>query len=398
MATTALRGEVLRESRHLQIVEILERVGQAIEITDTQYEAAKKHYEAVGAWLAESDNPSLRDALVYAQGSVSLHTTVRPLEREEYDVDLVCQIPAFPVTGLPSDLKALVGGRLHEHQHYRTILEEKPRCWRLTYAGQFHLDVTPSIPNLAGLSGGELVADSRARCWKPSNPKGYRAWFGEQARRVLVVSGARPMHLEQRADVEALPARLRLAGVLRRTVQLSKRHRDLSFRGKATNIAPISIIITTLLARSYAYCAATSTYDTEYDALLEVMRQMPLHIERVGRNGRVQYAVPNPTAPAENFAEKWNSDPALAEAFFVWHDSLVRDFSELQEVLGIDALGKSLGAAVGETTARRVMEERVQALCLARQNRTLSVVPGIGLAAGTASRGVSVKPNTFFGA
>ena len=32
-----------------------------------------------------------------------------------------------------------------------------PRCWRLSYANEFHMDITPSIPNPNCRFGGELV-------------------------------------------------------------------------------------------------------------------------------------------------------------------------------------------------------------------------------------------------
>ena len=56
-------------------------------------------------------------------------------------------------------------------------------------------------------------------------------------------------------------------GILRRVVQILKRHRDHYFIGRAPSLAPISIIITTLAARSYDDCALGSIYDSEFDVL-----------------------------------------------------------------------------------------------------------------------------------
>ncbi len=47
-----------------------------------------------------------------------------------------------------------------------------------------------------------------------------------------------------RAEVEALPGPTRFKGVLRRCVQLFKRHRDVFFAARALELAPISIIPT----------------------------------------------------------------------------------------------------------------------------------------------------------
>ena len=51
---------------------------------------------------------------------------------------------------------------------------------------------------------------------------------------------------EGRADIEPFPAQSNIKGILRRIVQLLKRHRDIAFADVKEDIAPISIIITTL--------------------------------------------------------------------------------------------------------------------------------------------------------
>ena len=52
-------------------------------------------------------------------------------------------------------MKKTIGDRLRANGYYAPLLEEKPRCWRLSYANEFHLDITPSIPNLECANGGE---------------------------------------------------------------------------------------------------------------------------------------------------------------------------------------------------------------------------------------------------
>ena len=42
-------------------------------------------------------------------------------------------------------------------------------------------------------------------------------------------------------------------GILPRTVQLAKRHRDIHFQSLDPCLAPISVIITTLTSRSYEF-------------------------------------------------------------------------------------------------------------------------------------------------
>lgn len=88
---------------------------------------------------------------------------------------MVCRLTNRAAGLPPAEVKRLLGMRLRANGRYAPILEEMPRCWRLNYANEFHMDITPSIPNLLCASGDELVPDKTLRCWKASNPKGYRA-------------------------------------------------------------------------------------------------------------------------------------------------------------------------------------------------------------------------------
>ncbi|WP_051183148.1 nucleotidyltransferase domain-containing protein [Desulfocurvibacter africanus] len=170
--------EVMRKT---QLTGLLELICQALELTKTQFETAEDRYGAVGRWLAEAESPLIETATVYPQGSMSLGTTVKPLGRNEFDIDLVCHTPRGKQYMEPSALKKLIGDRLRTNERYRPILEEKPRCWRLNYAGDFHLDITPTIPNPACRRGGELAPDKKLKEWKETNPQGYKDWFEQLA-------------------------------------------------------------------------------------------------------------------------------------------------------------------------------------------------------------------------
>src|SRR5260370_42444320 len=106
-----------------------------------------------------------------------------------------------------------------------------PRCWRLSYANEFHMDITPSIPNPNCRLGGELVPDKTLKVWKPSNPKGYQRLFDERAKLVPIIrlrkSAAAADTAE--ANVEPYPTAGGFKGILRRIVQIAKRHRDMHF-------------------------------------------------------------------------------------------------------------------------------------------------------------------------
>lgn len=389
-----IQPSILLKKAH--IAGVLEHICQALELSESQQRLARERYEAVGNWLASSDDPMLRGLTIYPQGSVPLGTTVKPIARQEHDVDLVGWNAALPATTLPSALKKAIGDRLRQSGHYKDILEEKPRCWRINYANEFHLDITPSISNPTCDAGGELVPDKPLKCWKPSNPKGYRAWFASKASlepkyRLTKSLGSG----EVRANVEPFPTQAPLKGVLRRTVQLAKRHRDVYFAESDPSLAPISIIITTLAAQSYAYCVSSFVFDTELDVLEAVIRLMPAFIEKGYRNGVRQWYVWNETTDGENFAEKWNRDLKLANAFDVWHARALDDIEKMIELAGLDTLNKSLAASFGEAPVAKAMGNLTSAVSSARGAGGLTIKPTVGLTAGA---GTLVRTNTFFGA
>ena len=391
-------ADVLKKA---QITGLLEGICQALELTDTQFRNASDRYESVGRWLSGADNPLLAGATVYPQGSISISTTVKPLGQNEYDVDLICLVPGLTPAASPAALKSLIGARLRQNDRYAVILEEKNRCWRLNYANEFHLDLTPTIPNPNCNQGGELLPDKRLAAgqlvgWRETNPKGYRKWFEEHANLRPRLRLEEAEFVDVRSNVESLPEPTRFKGILRRCVQLCKRHRDVWFKNRDRDISPISIIITTLAARSYGHCVANRFLDTELDVLFEVVRNMPRFIDVLSMGGKKIYIVRNETTREENFADKWNSDPRLAHAFFAWQKQAVADLERLATLSGLDQMGKQLSISFGESESKRALGGLVAVISEARTQGRLSVSPGLGLAIGV-GRSVPVRSNNFFG-
>jgi len=384
--------------RKAEIFTVLSHLCRDLELTETQLKSAQVSYEAVGLYLSSSEHPYLKSLRMYVHGSTALGTTVKPITSEEHDVDLIAHAPDYPVDHGASALKKLIGDHLKENGRYAPILEEKKRCWRINYAREFHLDITPAITNPSCSNGGELVPDKQARDWKPSNPKGYKALF---ERRVAL----RPQMLLQKmvaadsaefASVEDFPHHGN-KGILQLIVQLAKRHRDIYFKDVTEDIAPISIIITTLAARAYEFCVERFSFDTEIDVLIATLRMMPHFIERPVIDGRKFYVVPNETTAGENFAERWNSEPARAMAFYTWQAEALQDFENIAAAEGIDTITKLLEQALGTGPTRKVLDARTRVISQARKAQTLFVAPIVGLTVSSSASATQVRPNTYFG-
>jgi hypothetical protein len=385
--------------RKNQAVGILERVCQAFEPTPTQRQLAEDRYGAVGGWVSEAETWLFESAKIYAQGSFATGTTVRPIDRDEFDVDLVIFFPHGSQTITPSALKRMLGDRLRAHGTYRQMLEEMGRCWRVNYANEFHLDITPSIPNPACYQDGELVPDKKAQCWKASNPTGYRDWFNKQADLQPRIRLQKAIAMdEKRAGIEPFPKHSMRKGVLRRIVQLSKRHRDLWFQGKDPTQRPISVILNTLAAQAYKFCVGQD-YDTEFDLMHEVVRLMPVFIDKHEVAGQRLWCIWNPTASGENFAERWNTDPARADAFFEWHASFASLLERITQPMGTDVIARDLKKSFGPVPVQRAFDDMISEVEAARQGSLLSIAPAAGLVIGAPTPlAMPVPRNTFYGA
>ena len=92
-----------------------------------------------------------------------------------------------------------------------------------------------------------------------------------------------------------------------------------SFLDWNQDVAPASIIITTIAAKLY-------DHETDYVELFEkIIKRFAQQIEN--RSG--VYWVANPVNAAENFADRWISDLKKREAFFEWLHKVNADFSKL---------------------------------------------------------------------
>ena len=382
--------------RRAQIFTILEEICQELELTETQFERARQAYEAVARCLSDSNDRLLAGIYVYLQGSGALGTSVKPIGQDEFDVDLIAFAPAVLASVPPATLKQAIGDRLAEYKTYAEILEEKKRCWRLNYAGEFHLDISPTITNPDCGNGGELVPDRRLRRWHPTNPRAFKDLFDRRAGMQPSLIRIRAAMQKDEAAAEPFPVRQTVKGILRRTVQLLKRHRDYHFLNITEEVAPISVIITTLAMRSYEYCVRKRVFDDELEVLVETIRMMPHFIEHPAINGKQIYAVWNETTQGENFADRWNAEPARAAAFYEWQAKALADFEAIRDATGFDKIALNMDS-LGERIVKKVFDARTQAVSSARTKSSLLVSPAVGLSVTPAAAAMRVPKNDFFG-
>lgn len=334
-----------------KINDLLENIGQVLDITEAQHELVEQRYTAVANQLSkEGSRLSVYKPEILPQGSFLLGTMIRPvMEEDELDVDLVCRLTGKKIDWAQINLKHEVKNQLIDNNdNYKRMLDEEGnRCWTLIYADEkFHLDILPALVgnnnhvNLSERSYSNLdktdldnislrITDRREHnytteinpnYWLKSNPFGYVAWFKERSN----VNALRTVLLSE--SVTPLPDYKKVKDPLIRVVQILKRHRDIMFGGDDDK--PISIIITTLAAKAY------NKEINVIDALVNILNTMHLHMKRVysEKHSKEIWWINNPVNDEENFADRWPNEKQKEENFFSWLEKAKTDFGALQNM------------------------------------------------------------------
>jgi hypothetical protein len=359
---------------------LLAQVARALQLTPEQHRLAAQHYKAISEWLGATGSPlALFKPTIYPQGSMALETTVRPRTRDEYDLDLVCQMLATGMSAL--DVYNAVFNRLKDHKTYAPMVEKKNRCVRVNYEHDFHLDIIPAEPDHARGGTAIRVPDRTLRDWTPSNPKGYIAWFTHRSQVTLAELRAKVEPLPRPTPSDEKPA-------LTIAVQLMKRRRDMLCDEE---VAPRSVVLTTLAAEYY------HGTDCVLTALAQIVAGIQQRI-RAAHPGRI--TVCNPTNTGEKFCESFEG-PGRYAAFKWFIDRLEQDVRTIAMTQGIPQLQRVLSEMFGEepvTTAVRSYGEMLKAQRDAGALKfTGAGAGGLAIVSGSTSATRVVPPNRYYG-
>ena len=407
---------MLTISQKTEFSEILDELGETLDITESQFNAAVTSYNAVGNWLCNDDSklkpysPSVKP-----QGSFLIGTTIQPYtDGQDIDIDLVCELTGKNPRWTQKDLKDIVKEQLEAHKKYESILDEEGRrCWTLKYRensinnDQYHMDILPAvIANGYSVVLTKMFSESRSinfdslairitdkellnyesatnpDYWLQSNPFGYAKWFIDRAE----TSNLKLFSLNE--SIKPVPKFQKRRLPLQRVVQILKRHRDMMFKDDKEK--PISVIITTLAA--YAYEGQTNVLD----ALVAVIDRMHLFIENKldQDTGEAYRFVGNPVNLSENFADRWREIPAKEQKFNDWLKKVKIDINNATLQSGQHNIIRSLSESFGENAVKKTFSnigDRARLLTEQGNNRFDTAV---GLSTAGAS---TIKPHKFYG-
>lgn len=299
------------------IDKMLRKIAKEIEISKTEHEKAVKSYNAVGTFI--DNNIPQYDIKVVPQGSFRLGTVIKPItDEDEYDIDLVAIIDHKFLSA--KELKNIVGDALKSSNRYSEKLVEGKRCWTIEYSesSKYHMDILPTMMSDTYSTNKELTMthkeDEKSDYeFRQTNPEAYYDWFVErmeEERKRLKEEYA----IRNKLEIVDVPE-YEIKTTLQVAIQILKRYRDIKFK-ETPDIKPISIILTTLMAKVY------TGKESVYELIEKFSKEYMMHIEK-DENGNI--IIRNPVNENENFADKWPKYPERRKAFFKFMTELEQD-------------------------------------------------------------------------
>lgn len=323
--------------------QLFNQIATDLDLTKTEEDAIVKSYEAVGEYLSNSSELSSFYPRIFSQGSMKIGTIVKPLKRDDYDVDLVCELTKNYSNLSPAKVKQLVGKALKCGKYSSQLERERGRCWTLQYVANppYHLDILPGVTAV----GNKITATKKnldeTYEWLSTNPKGFADWFLSLYKHKSV--------FDEKRDVEKI-YRYRKRNPLQRAVQLMKRHRDIYFQYRDED-GPASIIITTLSGLAYK----------GEDSIEQILRNGPISWASYIKRRENKYVIKVPSLPDDNYADKWNDeDKNGAKLFFEWHAKLISDIDKLLAQNDIDSFLKVAKRMFGDSTIDKTLNENYE--------------------------------------
>src|SRR5262249_30094467 len=153
---------------------------------------------------------------------------------------------------------------------------------------------------------------------------------------------------------------------------------------KSPNIAPISIVLTTLATQHYRYQESVN------DALTGVLNNLVTSLPASGR----RLVVLNPTNQKEDLSERWDENPGAYELFISSIITFQRQWGWLNRQRGIHQVTVMLERLFGENLAKSVIAEQAQFIEKSRSAQKLGIQRTSGILGGVTSSGIiPLKPN-----
>lgn len=294
----------------------LENIVDSIRLDDSRLQRMKDSYKAITTLFAKDDTFFAQfgnKIEVYAQGSASIGTTIKPTD-DDFDLDIVLHIDYDYAKFSPAILYNNLVRVFRDSPRYSDKYERKNRCVRINYKDDFHMDILPGFSNKNAGDTVICVPDRKLQAWTVSNPKGYTNWFLDISRHIVT----REDFSFAKSSLETREFEKINAKPLKDAVMVLKMFRNEYFKDDEDNKTP-SIILTTLAGLSYKGSGT----------ILGTLKQFAEYTCSLSSSGVIK--IKNPALSSENLSERWEKDKGIYNAFLKFLDSLKDKIADLEE-------------------------------------------------------------------
>lgn len=371
------------QNSEIQVDKLLDKMAEDIQLDKSRYDRMLSSYEAIKKWIEDDElffKPYKYD--VYPHGSVRIRTTVKPIGKDEFDLDIAIHLKDN-LHHNPQKIYNELKRRISEHERYKDMMELKNRCIRLNYAGDYHMDILPGIQENQFDFNRLKVPDRELGSWVSSNPRGYAEWFIQRANLAKESLLAKAALRDEKLPIDSFKNKK----PLQRAVQLIKRYRDVYFQ-KNDEYKTSSIIITTIAGNYYK--GEESIFDTINNIIVAIKFDLTHKTER--------FKVVNPVNKDENFTDKWDNDIRFYEEFksFIYH--LHNEWQKLKLGRGVVDESVIMKSLFGDDLYTNALLNQSIPIGDLRSQKKLGISKNSGILSPIAEVGtVSIKSNTFFG-
>lgn len=372
---------LVTENKEVQMDHLLNEMAKSLQLDETRYNRMITSYEAIKKWI-ESDELFFKPYKyeVYPHGSVRVFTTVKPIGKLEFDLDIVIHFNDSYIPHSPLKIYTELIRRLNENETYKKMLEKKNRVIRLNYSGDFHMDIMPGIQSSAFNVNKIKIPDIDLGMWVFSNPRGFAEWFMFKANLV------QESLLERSLKSEKIQTdNFNNKKPLQRAVQLIKRYRDIYFEND-NKYQPRSIILTTIAGQMY------NGEDSIYETIENIINRIKSSFQKEFR-----IKIYNPVDNDEDFTDKWDSEPEYYEAFKEFINHLAKEWQKLKMENGVLEESFILKRLFGNDLVNQVQIKESETISLLRENKELNIARNSGILTNVLSnKNEPIVKNTFY--
>lgn len=271
-------------------------------------------------------------------------------------------------------------------------IEEGKRCWTIEYAesANYHMDILPTMRSDTYNQDKGLIMTHKENEksdyeFRMTNPEAYYDWFVkrmEEEKRKLTEEYA----IRNKMEIVNVPE-YKIKTTLQIAIEILKRYRDIKFK-ETPDIKPISIIITTLMAKIY------TGKENVYELIKKFSTEYAMHLEK-DEHGNI--LIKNPVNEKENFADKWPSNPERKAAFFKFMNELKEDLVMNKILLegDIREQADSYKKLFGENIVNRVYENIANDTRREREKSNMYIKDNGNLT--TEKTNINVRKHNFYG-